>query len=62
MSLTTESGDGYQRSTKEVLNGLVDDLATIKAAYAVLIAKLNADAGITDTDYAVVGTLSVSKG
>lgn len=34
------------------MNALRDDLTVLKAAYDATLAKLDADAGITDTDYA----------
>lgn len=40
-------------------NKLVDDLETLRAAFATLVTKLNADAGVTDTNYASVAAASL---
>jgi len=44
-------------------NKLVDDLETVRAALATLATKLNADAGVTDTNYAApaAATLTGAK-
>lgn len=38
-------------------NKLVDDLETLRAKYAAALAKLDADAGVTDTDYVSTQTV-----
>lgn len=35
-----------------ILNALQDDLTAIRASILLITAKLDADAGVTDTDYA----------
>jgi hypothetical protein len=45
------SGDSTAETTTQ-LNKLIDDLETVRAALATLATKLNADAGVTDTNYA----------
>jgi hypothetical protein len=44
-------------------NRLVDDLEALRAAFATAITKLNADGGVTDTNYASVlaATLTAAK-
>lgn len=44
-------------------NKLVDDLEALRAAFATLVTKLNADTGVTDTNYASVlaATLTSAK-
>lgn len=44
-------------------NKLVDDLEALRAAFATLVTKLNADGGVTDTNYASVAgaTLTAAK-
>lgn len=44
-------------------NKLVDDVETLRAAFATLVTKLNADTGVTDTNYASVAgaTLTAAK-
>ena len=44
-------------------NKLVDDVEALRAAFATLVTKLNADAGVTDTNYASVlaATLTGAK-
>lgn len=44
-------------------NRLVDDLEALRAAFATLVTKLNADGGVTDTNYASVAaaTLTAAK-
>lgn len=42
---------------KKVLSAMADDLAALRAALGTLTAKLDADAGVTDTNYtALVAT------
>ncbi len=38
----------------------VSDLSTIRAAVNVAISKLNADGGVSDTDYALVTALNIN--
>lgn len=45
--------------TRLEFNKLVDDLETLRAAFASLVTKLNADAGVTDTNYASVAAASL---
>ena len=44
-----------------VLDGIKNDLTNLLATHNTLIAKLNSDAGITDTDYAAGTTLETTK-
>lgn len=55
--------DGATRQVRLEFNKLVDDLETLRAAFATLVTKLNADAGVTDTNYASVlaATLTAAK-
>lgn len=46
---------------KYLLDAALADLTMIKTAYAALVAKLNADAGITDTDYAALDSLTLES-
>ena len=46
----------------EILRDVADDLATVKSWSTTLAAKLNADAGVTDVNYAAVGTIKTVKG
>ena len=41
-------------------NKLVDDLETLRASHAALATKLNADAGVTDTNYAATAAASLT--
>lgn len=43
-------------------NKLVDDLETVRAALATLATKLNADAGVTDTNYAAPAAAALTSG
>lgn len=69
MAGTTRVGraTGMAESTLNVtrleFNKLVDDLETVRAALATLATKLNADAGVTDTNYAApaAATLLAAK-
>ena len=38
-------------------NKLVDDMETLRAAYAATLAKLDADAGVTDANYVSTNTV-----
>lgn len=44
----------------DVLNSLVADLATVRTALNAVVTKLNADAGVTDTDYAACAALGTT--
>lgn len=44
----------------DVLNSLVTDLATVRTALNAVVTKLNADAGVTDTDYAACAALGTT--
>ncbi len=46
----------------KILRSMIDDMNTLRTAYNVLAAKLNADAGVTDTNYATVAALATIKG
>lgn len=55
--------DGTTYNLRLQYNKLVDDLETLRAAFATLVTKMNADAGITDANYASVaaGSLTAAK-
>lgn len=44
-----------------VLDGLVTDIASLSTALDTLVAKLNADGGVTDEDYANAAAQTVSS-
>lgn len=46
----------------KILRTMIDDMNTLRTAHNTLVAKLNADAGVTDVDYAVVAALTTIKG
>lgn len=50
-----------QRDVAAALVAAQEDLATLRTAFNTLTAKLNADAGVTDTNYATIGTLNLQK-
>lgn len=47
-------------SLAEVLRDLADDLQTMGAAFNATLAKLDADAGVTDADYASLHGLDLT--
>jgi len=49
-------------SLAKVLRDIADDLTAIRTWGNTLAAKLNADAGVTDADYATIGALLTIKG
>jgi hypothetical protein len=55
--------DSTTRQVRLEHNRLVDDVEALRAAFATLVTKLNADAGVTDTNYASVlaATLTAAK-
>lgn len=69
MAGTTVTADVTGMQGSDVLalrlefNKLVDDVETLRAAFATLVTKLNADTGVTDTNYASVAgaTLTGAK-
>jgi hypothetical protein len=52
--------EGTTRQVRLEFNKLVDDLETLRAAFATLVTKMNLDAGITDTNYASVLAASLT--
>jgi len=45
-----------------VLRDIADDLTTLRSALNAVVTKLNADAGVTDVDYAAAAALKTIKG
>ena len=43
------------------LRDMADDLAALRTAHNALLAKLDADAGVTDTNYAALHTVAALK-
>lgn len=57
---TTHDNAGLAGAIRQVIvehNKLVDDLETLRAKYAAALAKLDADAGVTDTNYVSTQTV-----
>ena len=50
----------YKEDLNDVLDSIHTDLAALKATVDTLVAKLNLDAGITDTDYAASDALTTT--
>lgn len=48
-----------QVELRRALGAAQDDIAALKTAIDAMAAKLNADTGVTDTDYAGVGALNL---
>lgn len=46
------SAENIEPATKAVFAAILVELAALRAANALLLAKLDADAGVTDTDFA----------
>jgi hypothetical protein len=55
-------GSNNPTSLAIVLRDVADDLETLRAAHNTLAAKLNADAGVTDTNYATITSVKTIKG
>lgn len=53
----TARGSSTDPSLKEILDGIATDLGELFTNFDALLAKLDADAGVTDADYAA--TLAV---
>lgn len=51
----------FNQSIIDLFESVVDDLTTLHASQKVIVAKLNADAGVIDTDYANPGNLTTTK-
>lgn len=49
--ITNSAGMSHAELTS-ILDSLLVDITAMKTAHDALVAKLNADAGVTDTDYA----------
>lgn len=45
-------GGSASPSLLDILNGIVDDLTELRTKHNAAMAKLDADAGVTDTNYA----------
>lgn len=55
----TGMADSTLNVTRLEFNKLVDDVETLRASHAAMATKLNADAGVTDTNYASVAAASL---
>lgn len=60
MAEITSTAGLSHAETIALLEAVLVDLTALKAAHDTLIAKLNLDSGITDTDYAVTAALTVT--
>lgn len=58
--LTSFAGAGPTLAV--ILRDVADDLAAVKSWSTTLAAKLNADGGVTDVNYAAIGTVKTVKG
>lgn len=47
----------FDQRYNDVLNSIVTDLTALKSAHDTLATKLNADAGVTDINYAATAAL-----
>ncbi len=56
----TDSHGGEARLADALRDG-IDDTTDLRTQFAALLAKLDADAGVTDTDYASTLALSTQK-
>jgi hypothetical protein len=57
---TTFDNSGLAGALRQVIiehNKLVDDVEALRAKYAAALAKLDADAGVTDTNYVATQTV-----
>ena len=61
MAVDIKDCDLNQESLREVLGSIVTDLTMIRTAYNTLATKLNADAGVTDTNYAQASALNTTN-
>lgn len=61
ISQRVRATNAHQRDVAAALVAAQEDLATLRTAFNTLTAKLNADAGVTDTNYATIGTLNLQK-
>lgn len=57
----SEGNKGDSGSLKELLTAVRDELDDIRTKYAAVLAKLDADAGVTDTNYASTQALAATK-
>ncbi len=58
----TPGGGSAQPSLATALRDIADDLEMLRAWGATLATKLNADAGVTDTNYAAPSAPTTTKG
>ena len=61
MAEANKTSSKYSADLNAVLDGLVDDLATVRTALNTAMTKLNSDGGVTDTNYAACATLATTK-
>jgi pentose-5-phosphate-3-epimerase len=60
MAESNEQTAQFQAQTLAFNDALVADLATIRTAFNTAITKLNADGGVTDTNYAACAALTAT--
>ncbi len=54
----TPGGASKKPSAADALRDIADDLETLRAAHNALLAKLDADSGVGDTNYAATQTVA----
>lgn len=61
MAVTNVNAEQLNLVDKKVLVALVAELTAIRTAYATLTAKLDADAGVTDTNYTSLCAIAAAQ-
>ncbi len=49
------------KSDRDILNSILTDVTALRTAFNTLVTKLNADAWVTDTDYAAAAALTTTE-
>ena len=60
MAESNEQTALYQAQTLAFNDAVVADLTTIRSAFNAVVTKLNADGGVTDTNYAAAAALTAT--
>ena len=60
MAVTQITKSSTQQDTLDILTTMLADMAALRTSFNTLVTKLNADAGVTDTNYAAAAAFTTT--
>lgn len=61
MATTNINAENFTPEQRRVLVAILAELTAVRTAYATLTAKLDADAGVTDTNYTTLCAIAAAQ-